>query len=557
MALLAIDVVSRASFLAPRLATYRGASNYVVASAALWIVLRLLLLVPRWSRAALFALLVALPMAVEWSVFRSYGAFVTPTDFVVFSESPRVIFQAAGATAESFGTAIVFALALASAWLLPPVARPLRWWRTGLATVLLATVLGVGASYWRAAPTLEHSQPAFSCALVGVMRRASVRTHGSPRIALPRAMSTASRPNVVLILGESLAASHLSLYGYDRPTTPRLQALADKGELVALRDAVVSGPNTRASIPYIVTGLAGPDPEGRVVHAPTVLEYAKAQGYHTAFVSAQEESWGGLDAILREGADTFRSGIQFATEVDVMKGGDDLVVLEKGVLPALRALEEPFFVVVHMDGSHAPYAHHAPPSHKVFAEDGVNSIGAYDNTVRVTDEYVARVFETLRARDPNAWLFFTSDHGQALGQGGGFYNRGYQSNVVNDPLLVFPPPVADRERWSELVNAQVSACDLAPTILHVMGTKPAAAAAMDCVDWLAERPRPHVRVVSAYTPVWVGEQTMLVLRADGQRALYDMWRGTVTRDDGVARPSSEFPIPPEVLARLSPATAAE
>ena len=71
---------------------------------------------------------------------------------------------------------------------------------------------------------------------------------------------------------------------------------------------------------------------------------------------------------------------------------DDLVVLERGVLPLLHSLAEPFFVVLHMDGSHLPYRDHSPPSHKVFLpEDGVNSMNAYDNTLRVTGESPAWV----------------------------------------------------------------------------------------------------------------------------------------------------------------------
>jgi hypothetical protein len=356
------------------------------------------------------------------------------------------------------------------------------------------------------------------------------------------------------VLGESLAASHLTLYGYDRETTPRLQALADDGTLVPLRDVVVMGPHTRTSVPYIMTGLSGPDPQGRVFGAPSMMEYAKARGYTTAFVSAQEESWGELDAILRKGADSFRTGIHFAPDVDVVKGCDDLVLLEAGVLPAIESLAEPFFLVVHMDGSHAPYAHHSPPPSKVFPEDGVNSIGAYDNTIRVTDTFVARVLEATRRRDPRAWFFFTSDHGQALGEGGAFFHRGYQSNVVRDPLLVGPPDEAAKRRWQDLARLPIAACDLAPTILHLVGARPVAEAPMDCVDLedgevqrrLAER----TRVVSAYTPAFLAEPTMLLLFPDGKHALYDLWRETATLDDGTVRPMAEVAMPPEVSARL-------
>lgn len=549
--------MSRASYLAPRLATARGALNYAAASAALWVVVRLLQLASGRPRIALFALFVSLPMTIEWAVFASYGQFVAPADLALFFESPHVVFQAAGEGGDRFGSLAVFVLATATVTLLPREVQPLRWWRAGLATLVLIATAFAGASWWRASPSLGHSQPAFACALAGMMRRATVSAKGGGRIAVPPVPATTDGPratqlpNIVLVLGESLVASHLTLYGYDRPTTPRLQALADRGDLVIFRDATVMGPHTRTSLPYIMTGLSGPDPEGRVLRAPTVTQYAKARGYHTAVISAQEESWGELDSLLREGADTFRTGIEFASHVDVLKGADDLVVLEEGVLPAIRSLAEPFFLVVHMDGSHLPYRQHSPPSHKVFPEDGVNSIGAYDNTIRVTDEFVARLEGALRARDPEAWLFFTSDHGQPLGEGGAFFNHGYQTNVVKDPLLAFPPASSDRATWNALAGAQVSACDLTPTILHLMQTAPLPEAPTDCVDWLAGPPGPRHRVVSAYTPTYVTEPTMLVLLPDGRRAVYDLARRTVTLDDGAERPMSEQPLPPELAAKLA------
>ena len=548
-ALVGLDFAGRAAYLAPRLLNVRGFVNYLVASAALWLVVRLLTLTTHRRRAGLFAVVVALPMAVQWAMFRSYGQFVEPADFVALEEAPRVVLSAAGHGADGAGTLVVFAVALGCAWLLPREVLTLRWRAVGLASVLLAVALGVGTTYWGASPTLEHSQPAFSCALLGLMRRESLRTSAGDRIVVPRSPATTRLPNIILVVGESLAASHLSVYGYDRDTSPRLHALQGTGQLLALQDAAVMGPNTRTSVPYILTGLEGPDPEGRVFRAPTVLEYAKSRGYHTAFVSAQDESWGNFHILFGEGVDTFRTGIEFAPEVDVLKGADDLVVLERGVLPLLHSLAEPFFVVLHMDGSHLPYRDHSPASHKVFLpEDGVNSMNAYDNTIRVTDEYLARVFETLRERDPQAWMFYTSDHGQPLGEGGAFFNRGYQPNVVRDPLMVFPPPGADADRWAAIATAQVSACDLAPTILHLMGATPVSA--MDCADWLSAPLLPHIRVVSAYTPTYTTEPTLLLLMPDGQRAFYDLGHGTVTRNDGAVRPLAEWPMPAAIEARL-------
>lgn len=552
-ALVALDVLTRARYLAPRLLTLRGILNYVAAAIALWIVLRLIATARGRTRVALHVALVSIPITVQWMVFRSYGAFVTPTDFAAFGEAPGVVLHAAREASDFVGTTLMFLAATAALLLYPRVARPLGRLRIGALATVLCGALVTGAMWWRASATLEHPEPAFACAVAGLVQRASVHVRGQGRMDVPAPAPlppSTKLPNIVLVVGESLAASHLTMYGYDKPTSPRLQALADADSLIAMKDALVMGPHTRTSVPYIMTGLAGPDPSGRVFRAPTMTEYAKARGYHTAFISAQEESWGALDAMLREGADVFRTGIAFAAQVDVLKGGDDLVVLEQGVLPQVRSLPEPFFLVVHMDGSHLPYRYHSPPDHKFFSEvEGVNSIGAYDNTIRVTDEFLARLHAALRARDPDAWMFFTSDHGQPLGEGGAFYNHGYQSNVVRDPLLVFPP-AADRPNMRAVAAAQTSACDVAPTILHLMHTTPAEAAPMDCADWLAGPPPPRVRVVSAYTPAYLLEPTMLVVLPSGQHELYDLWRGTVTADDGVARPIAEHALPREVAARL-------
>jgi hypothetical protein len=551
LALVALDVATRAAYLGPRFVTLRGALNYAAACVVLVVVLRLLAALAPRPRLAAYTLLVAAPMGVQWAMFRSYRQFVEPTDFVALVEAPGVVLGAAVSGADAFGLAGVFVAALACAWLLPREARPIVRRRMIPASAVAFGLLVVGATYWQAVPCLEHPQPAFACAVVGVARRVVAQPRRGRAVALAPAPATEPLPNIVLVVGESLAASHLTLYGYERDTSPRMQRLADEKRLVALKSATVMGPVTRASVPYILTGLFGPDPGGRVLEAPTVLEYAKARGYHTAFISAQEESWGGLDKLYRKGADSFRTGINFAPKVDVLKGGDDLVVLEQGLLPTLRTIRAPFFVIAHMDGSHLPYAQHSPPSRKVFLpEDGVNSTNAYDNTIRVTDEYVARVLEALRVRDAGAWMFFTSDHGQPLGEGGAFFNRGYQANVVRDPFLVFPPDAAAYDTFAALVDAPVAACDLAPTILHLMRLTPAADAPMDCEDLFAPLPQRRLRVVSAYTPASVNEPTLLVVHPDGARALYDFERGTVTMNDGDVRPIAERPPPPSVAARL-------
>ena len=99
-ALVATDLAMRMRYLAPRLLTLRGAVNYGIAVLVLALLLRLLMLVSRRPRIALFVVLVALPMTIEWAVFRAYGQFASPSDFALFLEAPRVVMEAGGMAVE-------------------------------------------------------------------------------------------------------------------------------------------------------------------------------------------------------------------------------------------------------------------------------------------------------------------------------------------------------------------------------------------------------------------------------------------------------------------------
>jgi len=77
------------------------------------------------------------------------------------------------------------------------------------------------------------------------------------------------RPDVLLVILDTVRADHLSSYGYARPTTPHLDRLAAEGE--RYEDAWAQSPWTLPSIATILTGQPphvhgagrGPDGENR------------------------------------------------------------------------------------------------------------------------------------------------------------------------------------------------------------------------------------------------------------------------------------------------------
>ena len=224
-------------------------------------------------------------------------------------------------------------------------------------------------------------------------------------------------PNILWIIGESVTKSHMSLYGYKRITTPHLDEMRDSGELIPFQNVVSIGPHTIISVPYMMVGLQNIDPQGKIYSTPNVFEYAKARGYETAFISSQDLRWRNFDQLVGGNGlvDFFRSGPDFSPNVSVAKGADDMKVLEASILPHLKQMRSPFLLVTHMDGSHYPYSLHSESKYKVFLpENNPNSVNAYDNTLIYSDIYFSKLIAAAREKDPNIWIFYTTDHGQPV-----------------------------------------------------------------------------------------------------------------------------------------------
>jgi len=116
-----------------------------------------------------------------------------------------------------------------------------------------------------------------------------------PRLPPPRAAASSStRPNVVLIVLDTVRADHLSLYGYPRLTTPNLDRLAQDG--VLFRNAISTSDITLSSHASMFTGLNtswhGAHPEGAAKPGrlgsmfPTLAGTLTANGYETLAVVA-------------------------------------------------------------------------------------------------------------------------------------------------------------------------------------------------------------------------------------------------------------------------------
>jgi arylsulfatase A-like enzyme len=100
---------------------------------------------------------------------------------------------------------------------------------------------------------------------------------------------TADRPNVLFVVLDTVRKDHLSVYGYDRPTSPTLESLAEEARVY--EQAVTQAPWTLPSHASLFTGLY-PSEHGATQEVPylegatTLAESLSAAGYATCCYSS-------------------------------------------------------------------------------------------------------------------------------------------------------------------------------------------------------------------------------------------------------------------------------
>ena len=177
-----------------------------------------------------------------------------------------------------------------------------------------------------------------------------------------------------------------------------------------------------------------------------------------------------------------------------------------GVLPFVRESRDPFFLVYQMNGNHYPYSEHSPESAKVFLpEKNPNSRNAYDNSMLYTDRALGTLLDALARDKPDTWVFFVSDHGQAISEDGATtrFHSGYDDDIIRVPFLVRPPPGTDDAVLKALkanADGPTSQADLFATSLDILGQE-----AVRPFDGLSLRqvvPTDRVRFCSEFMPTF-------------------------------------------------------
>ncbi len=307
-----------------------------------------------------------------------------------------------------------------------------------------------------------------------------------------------SRPNLVVILVDTLRADHLGFHGYERDTTPFLDSIAREGVVYEQATAVSS--YTRESVSALFTGSL-PSMSGSLGWYATPADHISTLASHYAQAGYRT---GCFTTTLMLGDSAYARGFDTVEHL-VTKGGVSGMgpQLTHAALDFAKGADgQPFMMYVHYFDPHAPYEppsdlktrftdspHPDPvglytelrPNVPQYVAKGFGPGDAlfedqqqrYDAEISATDRALASLFaglEDMGAAD-NTLVVITSDHGEEFLEHR-FVEHAwtlYQESV-HVPLIFWWPGQLHPRR----IATPVSAIDIAPTLYALQGLETSA-----------------------------------------------------------------------------------
>ena len=403
---------------------------------------------------------------------------------------------------------LVFLGAFSVLLLFPVMAR----WAAGLLALGMAVqagrVYGAGPERWRR--RIRSSTFAMAVLVVGLgigSRTVAAVRRERGRASVPPAAAGAGAPNVLLIILDTVRRDHLSLYGYQRPTTPNLDRWA-AGSAVFDR-AVSTAPWTLPSHGSLFTGQLGGTLGGdwKVPiqgHPMTLATLLRSHGYATGgfvanllyvsresgltdgFVDFLDYPVTGEQILLHSpigqtplfrnlwGARSLerltRALRRFDLETNKRPADEyrPAGAITDGFLEWQQRLtgERPFFGMLNYFDAHGPYR--GPDEALGRFGPTATPLNRYDGAISYLDSELERLFRELERRGvlDRTVVVVTSDHGELFGEHEltGHANALYLP-LLRVPLLIRYPRAVSGRRIPELTSLR----DVPATILDLVG----------------------------------------------------------------------------------------
>lgn len=287
------------------------------------------------------------------------------------------------------------------------------------------------------------------------------------------------RELIILVVGETARADRFSINGYERVTTPALEA----AKVISFPNFSACGTSTAVSVPCMFS-MSGRDrfdlkSAGSRENLLDVLQHA---GVNVIWRDNNSDSKG---VALRVPYQNFKTS--------ALNPLCDSECRDEGMLSGLQDYIDShpvgdILIVLHQMGNHGPaYFKRYPPAFEKFVPACQSSdlgqcsnqeiSNAYDNAIHYTDHFLGKTIDLLRRNDANfeTALFYVSDHGESLGENG-IYLHGMPRAMAPQPQLQVPAVVwlgngfhdIDKNAVEKIRQQTYSHDNVAHTVLGLM-----------------------------------------------------------------------------------------
>ncbi|HTL32629.1 MAG TPA: sulfatase-like hydrolase/transferase [Kofleriaceae bacterium] len=282
--------------------------------------------------------------------------------------------------------------------------------------------------------------------------------------------------NILLVTIDTTRADHLGMYGYKRPTSPNMDALASQGTVFDAGWA--HAPSTRYSMPAILTGrlpldvfydYSAPIWPGLSPAATTLGEYLEPLGFFTGAIT----NYWYFDPIrhMNQGFEYYDNsnehlhGAVSGFGFERTQGSSSKEQTDKAITFVDQHSAQKWFLWVHYYDPHSGYEKH--PEVPSFGSDDV---ALYDGEIRFTDLHLGRLIDDLKAKGlyDKTIIVITGDHGEGFGEHGvkthGYHIYAPQTKV---PFVIRVPGMPPRHAATPAGHI-----DIAPTLVNLAGGQP-------------------------------------------------------------------------------------
>ena len=293
------------------------------------------------------------------------------------------------------------------------------------------------------------------------------------RIVEPGSRSLESRPNIVLVIGESFSMYKSSMSGNPLNTTPYFKELCDNGIFFERCFSATFG--TARGVFAILTGSPDVQLSKFSSRNPEALDQHviinSFEDYNKFYFIGGSSEFNNFKGLLKNinGVNIYQEGSYRSPELNVWGISDKDLFLEAN--DVLKQQQKPFFAIIQTAGNHRPYT--IPKEDKDFVKrtvhpDTLHKYG-FESLAEFHafcySDYAFKKFMEEARKQPyfdNTIFIFTGDHG-VEGDATQMYPVAWTANRLSDehvPLLFYAPALLTPQKRAEVV----SQIDILPTV---------------------------------------------------------------------------------------------